>query len=635
MKSVLQKLQFVLLLLPIAAMSQWTQLGQTLYGPEGSEGATTSTWFGTTSAVSANGTVMAIGSLSVDEYHTQVFGLVSGEWVQIGSDIDGTQFPTGWFSADYPALGLSADGNILAIGESQVDSGGRVRVFQNINDEWVQIGSDIFEENLPSFGYKLSLSPDGNTIAAASLLAFPDDPMWSGMVKVFQNVSGNWVQKGNMLQSMEFFGGLGGFMSMSADGNRLALSQYIGFVPTVAVYDYDNLEWQKTSEDIEGGYIVSLSADGTKLAIGEPEYSSSLNSSGRVKLYGLSGDNDWVEETILESYNPVSNGKFGQTVSMSANADVIAIGTGNSLGTLYMYQNTVDGWELTGEFLSEEQALGKNIFPVLSANGSVVLSGKRLVISVGSTSVIISSVAVYKNCDLTEVPQIENTDFTEGDTLADLDVTAEGTLTWYADEDLTIVLEEDTPLVNETTYYVTQTDLTGCTSEAVAVTVSTDPCFNFLQPEGNANQTFTQGQTLADLDVTGVGLTWYAEETLDTVLEDTTVLIHQTTYYVVSTNEYCQSEALAVFVEEELSNTAFDKYTFSYYPNPVKDVLHFATGENRVQAVQIYDLNGKLVFDQQSAQGINQIGLAVLPQATYVVKVQTERNVHTFKLVKE
>ncbi|MFA7687807.1 MAG: T9SS type A sorting domain-containing protein [Moheibacter sp.] len=60
--------------------------------------------------------------------------------------------------------------------------------------------------------------------------------------------------------------------------------------------------------------------------------------------------------------------------------------------------------------------------------------------------------------------------FVMGDTLADLAVTATGDLTWYEDEDGTIVLPENTELVDGTTYYVSQT-IDGCESGLLAITV--------------------------------------------------------------------------------------------------------------------------------------------------------------------
>lgn len=57
----------------------------------------------------------------------------------------------------------------------------------------------------------------------------------------------------------------------------------------------------------------------------------------------------------------------------------------------------------------------------------------------------------------------------EGQTLADLVVDGES-LTWYANEDLSTELDANTPVTDQTTYYVTQT-IEGCQSEAIAITV--------------------------------------------------------------------------------------------------------------------------------------------------------------------
>ena len=58
-----------------------------------------------------------------------------------------------------------------------------------------------------------------------------------------------------------------------------------------------------------------------------------------------------------------------------------------------------------------------------------------------------------------------------GDTLGDLEVEATGELTWYEDEAGTIILPEDTELVDGSTYYVSQT-IDGCESLLLAITVN-------------------------------------------------------------------------------------------------------------------------------------------------------------------
>src|SRR5690606_22313634 len=132
-------------------------------------------------------------------------------------------------------------------------------------------------------------------------------------------------------------------------------------------------------------------------------------------------------------------------------------------------------------------------------------------------------------------------------TLADLDVTGQG-LTWFTDADLENLIEPSLPLEHGATYYVVSIDGV-CQSSALAITV-TDICFGFEAPTAAAEQDFYPGQTLADLEVTGEGLIWYADSDLEDELEDSTQLEHGMIYYVVSTNENCQSEALAITVTD-------------------------------------------------------------------------------------
>src|SRR5690606_8725724 len=88
-----------------------------------------------------------------------------------------------------------------------------------------------------------------------------------------------------------------------------------------------------------------------------------------------------------------------------------------------------------------------------------------------------------------------------------------------------------------------------CQSEALAITVTViDPCAGVATPTGASTQTLNIGGTLADLDVTGTNLVWYAEADLTTVLPNTTVAVDGTTSYLVSETGDCQSEALAITV---------------------------------------------------------------------------------------
>lgn len=577
MKPVLQKLFLALLLLPVAAMSQWTQLGQTVNSPYDSSSGIDNSRFGNSVALSAGGTIMAVGAplfaanpISGTSF-VQVFRLVSGEWVQIGDDIEGAEKLD---SAEYrpeagASVGISADGNIVAVGESywygmdgeNIISGGRVRLFQNIDDQWVQIGDDIYDEDL-EFGKKLSLSSDGNVVAVHSPLT---SALFAGKVKVYQNTLGNWTQMGATFQGTGFFQSLGSGLSLSHNGSKLVLTSFVLNPITfegsgeIGYYEYnsnDN-EWNQVStiQDQNSSIAftsVSLSGDGTRLVTGASGYSHSdtVPTSGLVKFFEFSEEEIWVETGSFEPQPVIMNTAFGSNVSISADGNVAAVGSGSVGEIVSVYKRIGSEWTLVEENFATEGTISL----ALSSDGSVLAMGKP------NTNGSYGSVITYKNCLLAtvEAPEAEVTqEFNTGETLADLTVSAEGTLTWYADEDLIEVLDENTPLADETTYYVTQTNIIGCESEAAAVTVAF------------------------------------------------------------------------------LSLTDFTQNHFTYYPNPVKDILNFTLENDSIQEVQLYDLSGKLVFEQKSAQTIDAVNLSMLTKGMYVAKIQTERNVHTFKLIKE
>src|SRR5690606_26999033 len=133
-----------------------------------------------------------------------------------------------------------------------------------------------------------------------------------------------------------------------------------------------------------------------------------------------------------------------------------------------------------------------------------------------------------------------------GDSLADLVVNGTN-LVWYADAALTQAIPTTTQVVDGTTYYVV-TESGACQSASLAITVIIDPCTMLATPTGNTAQSVMLGDTIADLEVAGTGLVWYADADLTDEIADTTLAVDGTTYYVVSTTDECQSDALAITV---------------------------------------------------------------------------------------
>lgn len=571
MKSILQKVQLLLLFLPLTAVSQWTQLGEKQVSMHAN--TTYTDFFGASVSLSADGTVMAVGAtnnqaqtdqMDVQTY-VQVFRLQSNNWVQVGATIYGGKNLTTYnlsSQAGY-SVSLSADGTILAIGEpfwqqenaGEFTFGGRVRLFENVNEGWVQIGEDIFEPGNGRFGFEVALSSNGNIVAVYS--QDEENYDFKGLVKVFQNVSGSWVQMGNTLKGMDSYDYLGKSLNLSADGSVLAVGVPGGWnnpIRTVKLYEYGSNQWNMAAaitepESESFGETLSMSADGTKLAVGIP---NSNEYSGSVKIYEKAAD-VWAEtQTIIGGEWEF----FGTKVALSANGNVLIV-----------YSNSMDIFSIkVFQQIDGEWTAAGNDFPTVHDGASISVSADGSIFTVGNPYLenFYGNVVAYKNCsiagDTVDIPEAENPQgFAEGSTLADLAVVGnEGaTFTWYANEDKTEKIAEGTVLTNGTTYYVTQT-VVGCESGAVAITV-----------------------------------------------------------------------------DSNLSEAEFSQYAFKYYPNPVKDILHFSIKKDMLQSVQVYDITGKLVVNEILDGNKPGVDLTALTRAIYLVKVQTDSSTQVFKIIKE
>jgi len=204
-------------------------------------------------------------------------------------------------------------------------------------------------------------------------------------------------------------------------------------------------------------------------------------------------------------------------------------------------------------------------------------------------------------------------------------------LVWYSDSALTITLPTTTSLVNGTTYYVVQ-QIGGCKSSALAITVT--DCVTLVSiPIGETTQTFTAGQTISDLAVNGTNLVWYSDNTYSNTLSDNEPLVHGATYYVRGEIGDCQSEALAITVTQTVGVTTFDLFGFSYYPNPVNDILHLSSNQP-IENVTVSNILGQQVKANLSSDKTS-LDLSNLANGNYFVKITIEGVSKTIKVIKQ
>ncbi len=276
------------------------------------------------------------------------------------------------------SVSLSSDGSRLAVGARDNDDNGsrsgHVRVHQWSGTTWVQLGADIDGEAVEDFsGGAVSLSSDGNRLAIG---AFGNDGNgdYSGHVRVYQWSGADWTQLGSDIDGEAAGDESGQTISLSSDGNRLA----IGATENdgngdrsghVRVYDWSGTAWTQLGIDIDGeaagdrsGRSLSLSSDGNRLAIGATNNDGNGHNSGHVRVYQWSGTT-WVQ-LGANIIGAAANEFFGNGVSLSSSGNRLAVGATafdyrDAAGLVRIYQWSGTSWEQLGADI-EGEADGDN-----------------------------------------------------------------------------------------------------------------------------------------------------------------------------------------------------------------------------------------------------------------------------------
>jgi hypothetical protein len=153
-------------------------------------------------------------------------------------------------------------------------------------------------------------------------------------------------------------------------------------------------------------------------------------------------------------------------------------------------------------------------------------------------------------------------------------------------------------------------------------------------PTGATTQTFSVGQTLANLSVTGTNLQWYNAATNGSTLPSTTQLVSGTTYYVSQSVNGCEGPRLSITVTLALGIDESQLFTINYNPNPVKDLLYVKSSEI-VKKVYVFNLLGQLLLMENKNDSEFNIDLSIFPTSNYLIKVEAENKSQVFKIIKQ
>jgi len=199
---------------------------------------------------------------------------------------------------------------------------------------------------------------------------------------------------------------------------------------------------------------------------------------------------------------------------------------------------------------------------------------------------------------------------------------------WYSEADGE-PLEGSAALVSGP-YFISQS-VNGCESEKTEINVTINDIPDV--PDAAANQDFSNGETLANLDVTGENLNWYADENGENALPDTTALQDNTTYYVSQTINGCEGPLFAITVSV-LGINDINLTSFACYPNPTAGSI-MLTNDTIMDSVDIYTLTGQKVNSSTINAAEYELDLSALAAGTYIITVQSGMAVKNTKVVKE
>jgi Secretion system C-terminal sorting domain/FG-GAP repeat len=257
--------------------------------------------------------------------------------------------------------------------------------------QWVQMGNDIDGEVVDeASGESISMSSDGNTLAIGAPFN-SDNGQWTGQVRVFTWDGSAWTQKGSDINGEATKDRFGGSVSMSSDGNTLAVgaNQNDGTADKaghVRVYSWSGSAWTQKGFDIDGeaegdfSGKVSLSSDGKTLAIGASGNDGTGDRAGHVRLYSWSGS-AW-EQKGADIDGEAEGDESGRSVSMSSDGNTVAIGApsndknGKYSGHVRVYSWSGTAWKQKGSDIDGKTAsVASGMSVNISSDGNIVAIG--------------------------------------------------------------------------------------------------------------------------------------------------------------------------------------------------------------------------------------------------------------------
>ena len=281
--------------------------------------------FGYSMALSSDGNTLAVGAITEDSAAKGINGDQADDSVTgSGAAYVFTRNGTTWSQQAYVkssntapnvmfgySIGVSRDGNTLAVGEYDADRGkGALYVFTRSASTWSQQArlQASNAENGDSLGYSLALSEDGNTIAAGAadedcLTAGINPPgcdndrtldTSAGAAYVFVRNGSTWTQQAFIKASnphrQDWFGVR---IAISGDGNTVT--------------------------------VGAQNEDSAAKGINGDQADTSASEAGAVYFFTRSGTT-WTQQAYVKASNTDAGDEFGSAMALSRDGRTLLVG---------------------------------------------------------------------------------------------------------------------------------------------------------------------------------------------------------------------------------------------------------------------------------------------------------------------
>jgi hypothetical protein len=260
----------------------WTKLGSNINGEAADDQSALSV------ALSSDGTVVVIGARlndggGAEAGQVRVYTWNGTSWQKRGGDMDGRA------AGDYfgTTVAISSDGTIIASGGYNNNSRtGYVTIYQWNGSSWAKIGSDINGTLANSdFGYGVALSSNGLTVASGGYT------LDKGYIAIYDWNGSSWVQRGSNIAGINSNEQFGQVIYLSGDGTIVASVASNLAAGALRVYQWSNSTWTQLGSTItaesSGDLMVrcALSSDGSTVVAGSIFNDGNGTDSGSTRVF--------------------------------------------------------------------------------------------------------------------------------------------------------------------------------------------------------------------------------------------------------------------------------------------------------------------------------------------------------------